>query len=146
MRADGALLDWALEQAYAAKSGGGVGGWKGEERLLGSLGLLAAWVTGLRLDRTAGGAWRAESYLPTLLEGGSLVAPFRPVRASLGMRRIRSPSLSWSHKVEGEFPYFVTVSRSGFRRLHLSGACAVRQERCMETVGVHSITEGCADK
>ena len=48
-------------------------------------------------------------------------------------------------KIEGDFPYFVTVSRSGFRRLHLSGACAVRQERCMETVGVHSITEGCAD-
>ena len=38
-------------------------------------------------------------------------------------------------KIEGDFPYFVTVSRSGFRRLHLSGACAVRQERCMETVG-----------
>ena len=48
-------------------------------------------------------------------------------------------------KVEGDFPYFVTISRSGFRRLHLSGACAVRQEKCIETVGVHSISEGCAD-
>ncbi|CAE7877350.1 Pol, partial [Symbiodinium necroappetens] len=36
-------------------------------------------------------------------------------------------------KVEGDFPYFVTISRSGFRRLHLSGACAVKQERCAET-------------
>ena len=48
-------------------------------------------------------------------------------------------------KVEGDFPYFVTISRSGFRRLHLSGACAVRQEKCIETVGVLSISEGCAD-
>ena len=42
-------------------------------------------------------------------------------------------------------PFFVTVSRSGFRRLHLSKACAVRQERCMETVGVSKISEGIAD-
>ena len=48
-------------------------------------------------------------------------------------------------KVEGDFPYFVIISRSGFRRLHLSGACAVKQEKCIETVGVHSISEGCAD-
>ena len=48
-------------------------------------------------------------------------------------------------KIEGDFPYFITISRSGFRRLHLSGACAVKQERCAETVGLHSISEGCAD-
>lgn len=48
-------------------------------------------------------------------------------------------------KVEGDFPYFVTVSRSGFRRLHLSGACAVRQEKCLETIGLNAITDGCAD-
>ena len=48
-------------------------------------------------------------------------------------------------KIEGDFPYFISVSRSGFRRLHLSGACAVKQERCAETVGLHSISEGCAD-
>ena len=44
-----------------------------------------------------------------------------------------------------DMPFFVTVSRSGFRRLHLSKACAVRQERCMETVGVSKISEGIAD-
>ena len=50
-----------------------------------------------------------------------------------------------NNKIEGDFPYFITISRSGFRRLHLSGACAVKQERCAETVGLHSISEGCAD-
>ena len=44
-----------------------------------------------------------------------------------------------------DMPFFVTISRSGFRRLHLSKACAVRQERCMETVGVSKISEGVAD-
>ena len=44
-----------------------------------------------------------------------------------------------------DMPFFVTISRSGFRRLHLSKACAVRQERCMETVGVSKISEGIAD-
>ena len=48
-------------------------------------------------------------------------------------------------KIEGDYPYFVTISRSGFRRLHLSGACAVKQERCTETVGLRAISEGCAD-
>ena len=50
-----------------------------------------------------------------------------------------------NNKIEGDFPYFITISRSGFQRLHLSGACAVKQERCAETVGLHSISEGCAD-
>eukprot|EP00439_Symbiodinium_sp_Y106_P030148 s8853_g3.t1 len=35
---------------------------------------------------------------------------------------------------EPQAPYFVTVGRSGFRRLHLTHACAVRQERCVETI------------
>ena len=91
MRADGALLDWALEQAYAAKSGGGVGGWKGEERLLGSLGLLAAWVTGLRLDRTAGGAWRAESYLPDLAGGRKLGGTFPACQGVVGNEADKEP-------------------------------------------------------
>ena len=42
-------------------------------------------------------------------------------------------------------PYFVTVSRSGFRRLQVSKACAVRQERCLEWVPVHIVTADCAD-
>ena len=44
-----------------------------------------------------------------------------------------------------EAPYFVTVSRSGFRRLHVSKACAVRQERCLEWVPIHVVTADCAD-
>eukprot|EP00439_Symbiodinium_sp_Y106_P004796 s6147_g1.t1 len=42
-------------------------------------------------------------------------------------------------------PYFVTVGRSGFRRLHLTHACAVRQERCVETVPLFSVDEDSAD-
>ena len=44
-----------------------------------------------------------------------------------------------------EAPYFITVSRRGFRRLHLSKKCAVRRENCLETVPVHKLTEGIAD-
>ena len=50
------------------------------------------------------------------------------------------PALKPSDDVP-EAPYFVTVGRSGFRRLHLAHACAVRQERCVETVPVFSVTE-----
>ena len=46
---------------------------------------------------------------------------------------------------EDEAPYFITVSRRGFRRLHLSKKCAVRRENCLETVPVHKITDGIAD-
>ena len=42
-------------------------------------------------------------------------------------------------------PYFITISRSGFRRLHISKACAVRQERCIEWVPVHQVSATCAD-
>ena len=43
-------------------------------------------------------------------------------------------------------PYFVTVSRTnGFRRLHVSHGCAVKQERCIETQPVYHLTEGIAD-
>ena len=42
-------------------------------------------------------------------------------------------------------PYFVTVSRSGFRRLHVSRACAVRQERCLEWMPLQLVTADCAD-
>ena len=42
-------------------------------------------------------------------------------------------------------PFFVAISRSGFRRLHMSHSCAVRQERCRETVPLFSISEDCAD-
>ena len=42
-------------------------------------------------------------------------------------------------------PFFVTISRSGFRRLHMSHSCAVRQERCRETVPLFCFSEDCAD-
>ena len=43
-------------------------------------------------------------------------------------------------------PYFVSITRgSGFRRLHLAHACAVRQSRCLETMAVHELREGVAD-
>ena len=48
-------------------------------------------------------------------------------------------------EVADEAPYFVTVSRSGFRRLHVSKACAVRQERCLEWIPVRIVTADCAD-
>ena len=44
-----------------------------------------------------------------------------------------------------EAPYFVTVSRTGFRRLHTSHSCAVRQERCRETVPIFEVTDSVAD-
>ena len=46
---------------------------------------------------------------------------------------------------EPQAPYFVTVGRSGFRRLHLTHACAVRQERCVETIPLFSVDEDSAD-
>ena len=46
---------------------------------------------------------------------------------------------------EPQAPYFVTVGRSGFRRLHLTHACAVRQERCVETIPLFSVSEDSAD-
>ena len=42
-------------------------------------------------------------------------------------------------------PFFVTVSHSGFRRLHVSRACAVRQERCLEWTPLQQVTAECAD-
>ena len=42
-------------------------------------------------------------------------------------------------------PYFVTVSRTGFRRLHASHSCAVRQQRCRETVPIFEVTDSVAD-
>ena len=42
-------------------------------------------------------------------------------------------------------PYFVVVSRSGHRRLHLSRSCAVRQERCLETIPLYEINADSAD-
>ena len=57
-----------------------------------------------------------------------------------------SPSLEVpEEEVAVEAPYFVTVSRSGFRRLHVSKACAARQERCLEWLPVHVVTADCAD-
>ena len=38
-------------------------------------------------------------------------------------------------------PYFITTSRSGFRRLHLAGRCAVKQERCLMTKAVYEIKD-----
>ena len=47
---------------------------------------------------------------------------------------------------EVDAPYFVTISRTnGFRRLHVSHGCAVKQERCLETRPVYHLTEGIAD-
>ena len=45
-----------------------------------------------------------------------------------------------------EAPYFITISRKTFfRRLHVSKSCAVRQERCLVTQPVYSITGDVAD-
>ena len=48
-------------------------------------------------------------------------------------------------EVAEDAPFFVTVSRSGFRRLHVSQACAVRQERCLEWRPIQVVTADCAD-
>ncbi|OLP89616.1 hypothetical protein AK812_SmicGene28909 [Symbiodinium microadriaticum] len=42
-------------------------------------------------------------------------------------------------------PYFITISRKGFRRLHLSMKCAVRRENCLETLPIFKLSEGIAD-
>ena len=56
------------------------------------------------------------------------------------------PYQAWSaEECLGDSPYFVTVSRKGHRRLHLVKGCAVRQERCLETIGIHSLDEASAD-
>eukprot|EP00435_Cladocopium_sp_Y103_P062974 s792_g24.t1 len=45
-----------------------------------------------------------------------------------------------------EAPYFITISRkSFFRRLHVSKSCAVRQERCLVTQPVYSLSKDVAD-
>ena len=47
---------------------------------------------------------------------------------------------------EVDAPYFVTISRTnGFRRLHMSHGCAIKQDRCIETQPVYHLTEGIAD-
>ena len=42
---------------------------------------------------------------------------------------------------EDDAPFFITVSRKGFCRLHMSRSCAVCRERCSETLPVFSLTE-----
>lgn len=42
-------------------------------------------------------------------------------------------------------PYFITISRKHFRRLHMSKHCAVRQERCLTTVPLFQLTNDVAD-
>ena len=60
--------------------------------------------------------------------------------------RLPGPYHSWSAEdCLGDSPFFVTVSRKGHRRLHLAKACAVRQERCIETIGIFSLDEASAD-
>ena len=45
-----------------------------------------------------------------------------------------------------EAPYFITISRkSFFRRLHVSKSCAVRQERCLVTQPIYSLSGDVAD-
>ena len=60
--------------------------------------------------------------------------------------QLPGPFHAWSAEESlGEAPYFVTVSRRGHRRLHLAKACAVRQERCLETIGIFTLEEAAAD-
>ena len=47
---------------------------------------------------------------------------------------------------EDAAPDFVTIFRTnGFRRLHMSHGCAIKQDRCIETQPVYHLTEGIAD-
>ena len=60
--------------------------------------------------------------------------------------QLPGPFHAWSAEESlGETPYFVTVSRKGHRRLHLAKACAVRQERCLETIGIFTLEKAAAD-
>ena len=60
--------------------------------------------------------------------------------------QLPGPFHAWNAEESlGDAPYFVTVSRKGHRRLHLAKACAVRQERCLETIGIFSLAEASAD-
>ena len=89
-----------------------------------------------------GTTWKLGGVYPCLT-----VTPER-VQAAAGDMDASLPGPYLEFDGEGEqdeAPYFITVSRRGFRRLHLSKRCAVRRENCLETIPVMRLTEGIAD-
>ena len=86
------------------------------------------------------GCWSFKGKFPLLS-----VAP-EHLPAALGDPKAKVPGPDIVDEDAPEAPYFVTVSRkNGFRRLHMSQQCAVRQARCIETFPVFDLKEGVAD-
>ena len=75
-----------------------------------------------------------------------MIPPEQLKGAAGDIARLPGPYQAWSAEEGlGDSPYFVIVSRKGYRRLHLAKGCAVRQERCIETIGIHSLEDASAD-
>jgi len=86
----------------------------------------------------AGSAWHLGGEFP-LLDTGPVAAPME-VAPETESFEPQDPD------VLPEAPYFITICRkTHFRRLHVSKSCAVRQERCLVTQPVYSLSGDVAD-
>ena len=89
-----------------------------------------------------GATWKLGGNFPSFV-----VSPDR-VRAAAGNMGADLPGPYQDFEQEedkDDAPYFITISRKGFRRLHLSKKCAVRRENCLETLPIFKLSEGIAD-
>ena len=78
----------------------------------------------------------------------SLQGEYPAIRVDPGSQQqaVANPVAEASNPDDEEVPpYFVVVGRSGHRRLHMSRSCAVRQERCLETIPLYHINQDSAD-
>ena len=82
------------------------------------------------------GSWSLKGKFPAIT-----VDPHSHARATADLHPLQVEP----DEITEDAPFFVTVSRSGFRRLRVSQACAVRQERCLEWRPVQVVTADCAD-
>ncbi|CAE7730942.1 unnamed protein product, partial [Symbiodinium necroappetens] len=86
-----------------------------------------------------GATWKLGGNFPSFA-----VSPDR-VRAAAGNMGADLPGPYQDFEQEedrDDAPYFITISRKGFRRLHLSKKCAVRRENCLETLPIFKLSEG----
>ena len=85
----------------------------------------------------ADGAWKLGGVFPLIKMKPEVLARAQGSQSVKLVREVEDSAATT--------PFFVAISRSGFRRLHMSHSCAVRQERCRETVPLFSMSENCAD-
>ena len=86
---------------------------------------------------SAAGSWKLGGSFPLIKMTPDVFARAQGIQSVQFVREVEESAVN--------APFFVTISRSGFRRLHMSHSCAVRQERCRETVPLFCFSEDCAD-